>query len=193
MPKLVDAEIQREDIRAAARRVFAERGVRGTGLVHVAEAAGMGRSSLYHYYPDKHSLVAELVREMLEQERDLFRSCLRTGGPALERLETLVRACAALFPEWAAFGRMIIDLRLAEARLLRGYFRDLRRDVTAVIAEGQADGSIAPAPAAKVLASILIGAIDGLLLQYFVDPDALPSPEALARDLVDTTRRMVSS
>ncbi|HIE60581.1 MAG TPA: TetR family transcriptional regulator, partial [Microbacterium sp.] len=42
MPKIVDAEVQRDEIRDAARRVFAERGVRGTGLAPVAAAAGMG-------------------------------------------------------------------------------------------------------------------------------------------------------
>lgn len=191
MPKVVDARSQRVDIRAAARRVFAERGVRGTGLAHVAEAAGMGRSSLYHYYPDKDALLAEMVGEMLEQERALFRHCLRASGSPLERLEGLARACAALFPEWAAFGRVILDLRLEDAKGMRGFFRLIRRDVAAVIAEGQVDGSFARSPAAEVQASILIGAIDGLLLQYFVDPRALPAPEALTGALADVVRRMV--
>ena len=192
MPKVVDGEVQRQDIRAAARKVFSQRGVRGTGLAHVAEAAGMGRSSLYHYYSDKDSLLADMVGEMLEQERELFRSCLREDGPPLERLVRLARACAALFPEWAAFGRMIIDLRLEDADLLRGYFRDLRREVADVIAAGQADGSMTREQGPEVLSSILIGAIDGLLLQYFIDPKALPSPKALSESLADTTRRMLS-
>lgn len=192
MPKVVDANSQRDEIRAAARRVFALRGVRGTGLAHVAEAAGMGRSSLYHYYPDKSALLADMVHEMLEQERRLFRSCLNADGSPLERLEGLARACAALFPEWAAFGRVIIDLRLEDAKGLRKFFRVIRHDMAAVIAEGQADSSIAGSPDAAVLSSILIGAIDGLLLQYFIDPRALPSPDILAQALVDVTNRMVS-
>jgi AcrR family transcriptional regulator len=192
MPKVVDATSQREEIRAAARRVFARRGIRGTGLVHVARAAGMARSSLYHYYPDKDALLADMVGEMLDQERALFRHCLRSEGSPLERLEGLARACAVLFPEWAAFGRVIMDLRLENARGMRGFFRAIRRDVAAVIAEGQADGSLASSPAAEVQASILIGAIDGLLLQYFIDPRALPAPDDLARALADVTRRMLS-
>ena len=84
MPKVVDPTIQREDIRSAARSVFARRGVRGTGLAHVAEAAGMARSSLYHYYPDKDSLLADLLQEMLEQERLLFRSQLRAEGTPIQ-------------------------------------------------------------------------------------------------------------
>ena len=68
MPKVVDTAVQRREIRRAARRVFARRGVASTGLTHVAEAAGMGRSSLYHYYADKASLVRDLTRELLAEE-----------------------------------------------------------------------------------------------------------------------------
>ena len=192
MPKIVDPAVQREDIRTAARAVFATRGVRGTGLAHVADAAGMGRSSLYHYYPDKDALVADMVSEMLAHEQQLFRACLEDEGTPLERLEGLARACAVLFPEWSAFGRVFMDLRLADAREMGGFFRSVRADLAAVIAEGQSQGSIAAAPTAAVQASILIGAIDGLLLQYFVDEDALPTPSVLAEDLVTVTRRMVS-
>jgi len=192
MPKIVDADIQRDEIRAAARRVFAQRGVRGTGLTHVAEAAGMGRSSLYHYYPDKDALLADLVHEMLDRERALFRACLRRPEPPLARLEALARACGALFPEWAAFGRMILDLRLEDARLLKSYLRGLRRDLAEVIAEGQDDGSLSPELGADACAAVLIGAIDGLLLQYFVDPRAFPKPAELAEALCVATRRIVA-
>lgn len=192
MPKVVDPAIQREEIRAAARRVFASRGVRGTGLTHVAKAAGMGRSSLYHYYPDKDALLSDMVGEMLAQEQQLFRACLEGDGAPLARLERLARACAALFPEWAAFGRVFMDLRLEDAREMGGFFRSVRGVLAAVIAEGQADGSMAAEPAAEVQASILIGAIDGLLLQFFIDEAALPEPECLARDLVRVTQRMVA-
>jgi len=190
MPKIVDADSQRDDIRKAARRVFAERGVRGTGLAHVAEAMGMGRSSLYHYYPDKGSLLADLVHEMLEQERALSRACLRDGTP-LARLERLARACGSLFPEWAAFGRLILELRLEDVKPLKSYFRALRRDLGAVITEGQQDGSFSKELGADICASMLLGAIDGLLLQYFVDPGAFPKPDDLADALCTTTRRIV--
>lgn len=193
MPKIVDAELQRDAIRGAARRVFARRGVRGTGLAHVAKAAGMGRSSLYHYYPDKTSLLADMAQELLREEQQLFRSCLHAEGSPIERLQGLARACAGLFPEWAAFGRMTVDLRLEKMTKLRGFFRSIRKEMANVIAAGQADGSIARDCEASVLASVLIGAIDGLLLQYFIDPKALPSPEHLSEALATLTHKMVAT
>jgi AcrR family transcriptional regulator len=193
MPKVVDPTIQREAIRSAARNVFAQRGVRGTGLAHVAEVAGMARSSLYHYYPDKESLLEDLVSEMLDQELRLFRTFLRTEGPPALRLERLARACAAAVQEWSEFGRLIVDLRLEDAKRLKSFFRSLRRETAAVIREGQEDGSMAATPDAEVMASIWIGAIDGLLLQYFVDARALPSRKPLADALVAMTRRLVGA
>jgi TetR/AcrR family transcriptional regulator len=192
MPKIVDAEDQRARIRGAARKVFAERGVRGTGLAHVAEAARMSRSNLYHYYPDKPALLDALVAEVLEQEQMLFRDCLEVAGTPLERLERLARACGTLLPEWAAFGRMFLDLRLEDAQFLKGTFSDLRLTLAAIIAEGQRDGSLCAEPDAAVGASLLMGAIDGLLLQYFVDPQAFPEPDRLAEALCETTRRMLA-
>lgn len=193
MPKVVDAEEQRAKIREAARRVFAEHGVRGTGLAHVADAAGMGRSSLYHYYPDKPALLTDLVRDVLAAERALFERCLGRAGTPLARLEGLAEACAGLFPEWAAFGRLFLDLRLADAHGLRGTLRELRRALAAVIAEGQRDGSLRAEPAPEIAASLLMGAIDGLLLQYFIEPGAFPEPERLADALRETTRRIVAA
>ncbi|MBW2243358.1 MAG: TetR/AcrR family transcriptional regulator [Deltaproteobacteria bacterium] len=192
MPKQVDPNAQRDEIRAAARRVFSRRGVRGTGLAHVAEAAGMGRSSLYHYYPDKQALLADLVREMLEQERLLFSSCLQGEGTPLARIDRLLAACARLFPEWAAFGRMILDLRLEDVASLGAYFGMLRDQLVDVITEGQADGSLAGELDAPLQASILIAAIDGLLLQHFADPSALPEPGVLAEALRDAAHRLLT-
>ena len=76
---------------------------------------------------------------------------------------------------------------------MRGFFRAIRRDMTAVIAEGQADGSIAASPSAEVQSSILLGAIDGPLLQYFIDSHALPAAHELAQALAEMTHRMVST
>jgi AcrR family transcriptional regulator len=192
MPKIVNADDQRTRIRSAARQVFAMRGVRGTGLAHVAEAANMSRSNLYHYYSDKPALLDALVGEVLEQERALFRDCLEDQGAPLERLERLARACGGLFPEWAAFGRLFLDLRLEDTQFLKGLFRDLRHTLAAVVAEGQRDGSLRAEPDAAIVASLLMGAIDGLLLQYFVDPHAFPEPDRLAEALCETTHRIVA-
>lgn len=182
MPKQVDATAQRSEIRDAARRVFSSLGVEGTGLTHVAREAGMGRSSLYHYYPDKAALLDDLMREALEQESLLFRTCLRGVGGARERLDSLIDASVAMFEDWAAVGRMLLDFRLRDATRFGRYFEQIREELARALREGQLAGEIDATLNPTLTAAVLIGAIDGLLLQHFLDPEAL-DPEALRLEL----------
>lgn len=192
MPKLVDAGEQRRQICDAARQVFAQRGVAGTGLVHVADAAGMGRSSLYHYYPDKPSLVRDLAKRVLDEELELFVDVLRGEGPPIRRIEHLVRALVALFDEYAATFRMAFDLRLRDARHLEPFFRRIRAELAAVIEEGRRSGGFDPALDAQLTAATLIGAIDGLVFQHFADPTALTPLDALADEVARICRKVLA-
>ena len=63
----------------------------------------------------------------------------------------------------------MLELRSHDTRLFRPYFRRLRRSLAQVIQEGQRSGEIARAIDPEIAASIWIGAVDGLLLQYVVD------------------------
>jgi AcrR family transcriptional regulator len=51
----------------ACARVLSERGYAGLTTNHVAERAGVGIGSLYVYFPDKDTLVAELVRRTIRE------------------------------------------------------------------------------------------------------------------------------
>lgn len=190
MPKIVDIDVQRSEIRRAARQVFAKRGVTGTGLTHVADHLGMGRSSLYHYYPNKASLVAALSTELLEEEERLFHAATRGEGTALVRIERLAAGVSVLFTEWADLGRVFLQLWSTDARRFRPLFRRLRADLARVIAEGQRAGEIDDRLDPAIAAAIVIGAIDGLLLQHLVDPGAFGDLDALGAALAAAIRRV---
>ena len=49
---------------AAATNLFAERGFAGTNLQDIAEATGLTRPALYHYFKSKESLLSRLVAEL---------------------------------------------------------------------------------------------------------------------------------
>lgn len=193
MPKLVDSEEQRRLIRRAARRVFARRGLAGTGLAQVARAARMGRSSLYHYYPDKASLVHDLAHEILADERSAFAVAARASGSPRERIERLAVALARVVEESATMGRILLELCSREAGRLRPLFRDLRRDLAVVIEEGQTLGEFDTTCTPELTSALVIGAIDGLLLQKLVDPSAFPDPEGLRGAVVHTVHKLVAA
>lgn len=192
MPKIVDAASQRRAIRGAARRVFAQRGLRGTGLTHVARAAGMGRSSLYHYYPDKDALVRDLLRDVLAEEEALFAEASAGEGGALARIEALAARMVGLFEPWASVARLMIDLRAQRRAGFRGFFRRIRAHLADVISEGQASGEIDRSLDPQLAAATVIGAIDGLLLQYFVEPGVFGDGRGLAAELARSVSKALA-
>lgn len=173
MPKVVDADQQRKAIRDAARRVFTTRGIESTGLAHVAEAAGMGRSSIYHYYTDKDSLIRDLAKDLLDREEEMFEGALRREGPPLQRILALFDELTAVCDAWVAIGTMVMDLRRLDPTRFRGFFRRIRRELAQLIVEGQNRGEIASTLKPEAVAAVLIGMIDGLLFQKLIDPGAL--------------------
>ncbi len=193
MPKIVDGVAQKAEIRTAARRVFGRRGIKGTGLAAVADAAGMGRSSLYHYYPDKSSLVRDIARDLLESEEKLFRGVLESKGESTRRIEQLMTGMSHVFEAWSRNGSITLDLHTLRALDFRNFFRRIRQLLAEVIAEGQRDGSIDSNLDSVWTASFLIASMDGLLLQYLADRRAFDDIGGLETALVMSVRKVLAA
>jgi AcrR family transcriptional regulator len=101
-------EDQREAILACAATLVAQHGYPGTSMNEVAQACGLSKATLYHYYKDKyallvsiteghvqrlHALVAEVTAERLDPEahlRELVRRIVEeyAGAQAAHRVLT---------------------------------------------------------------------------------------------------------
>ena len=191
MPKVVDAAQQRARIRDAALTAFARRGVAATGLAQIAAEAGISRTGLYHYYPDKDALVRDLARDLLAEEERLFEQALRVPGPADDRVERLADGVLEKFVAWAQYGRPLLEIWARETQRLRPLLRRLRETLAALIEEGQAAGEIAGHLPPVETAALLVGLIDGLMIQVFIDPESVRSSKAMREALVTALRRIL--
>jgi AcrR family transcriptional regulator len=96
-----DAQRNRERIMAAARELFAERGVEAT-LDGVAGRAGVGVGTVYRRYPNKDALLDELFEERVGELAALAEASVSDADPwgalirFLERVEELFVADRAL-------------------------------------------------------------------------------------------------
>ena len=59
----------RDKILDAAEDLFARRGFAGIGMREVADAAGLGKSSLFHHFKSKAELYAAVVGRILDHLR----------------------------------------------------------------------------------------------------------------------------
>jgi AcrR family transcriptional regulator len=97
--KLPTQERARRTYRAileAGARILERQGYEALTTNHVADLAGVGIASLYEYFPNKHALVAEIVRHVLEDLlADLARSTqLITTSPLEAWLGSMYAAVA---------------------------------------------------------------------------------------------------
>lgn len=170
MPKIVEVAQKRREILAAAAATFAQSGYR-TSLDRVAARAGMGKSSLYHYFPTKQALFNALVDDLLRHEAGLFEAVLSAPGTPSERLQRLLDALAALFEAWRQAGPLVLDV-LGTPRgrgRLQETLRAIRIALAELIRDGQQAGVFQEGPP-EVLSTLVLAVMDGLLLQELLDP-----------------------
>jgi AcrR family transcriptional regulator len=77
---------KREEILAAARRVFARQGFRGTTIADIAEEAKIALGTIYLYFPSKEDVFAALSQQL----HQIIASALTEVGPT-ETLDGAVR------------------------------------------------------------------------------------------------------
>ena len=162
MPKLWDATIEthrravRDATIDAARELVAERGIRGVTMSAVAERTGIGRATLYKYFPDVESILSAWHEAQVEAHADeLLRLSERRGSPR-ERLHAVLAAYAAIqreHPEDALVATLHDGDHVSRAR------DRLEALVAALIEEGAADGEIRTDVPAGELAQFTLHAL----------------------------------
>ena len=172
------AERRREEILAAATRVFADRGFPDTDLELVAREVGVSKGTLYRYFPSKRDLfLAAVDRGMLGLREELDR-CFSTGTGPVDRIEAALRTYLRYF----AARPDLVELLIQERAQFRDrdrptYFvhrdaavlpwRDLARELVAT----GVFRPVSPELVADLVSNLLYGT---LFTNHFADRPATP-------------------
>ncbi len=144
----------------AARAGILAVGWRRTTLTDIARRAGVSRMTIYRRWPDMQTLLADLMtREWSGVVED---AALTEGASPLERLAGGITATVAELRANELFAKIVeVDPELLLPYLLdrRGRTQDaILGLVEAVIAEGQADGSVRPGDPRLLARSLMLTA-----------------------------------
>jgi AcrR family transcriptional regulator len=169
---------RRQQILFAAARVFARRGLAATKIADIAAEVGMSHGLVYHYFPSKEDLFAELVRWAAGGVRAVTEGEGEPTGP-WERIRLMLTMMLGgvrhqpdvfLVMTQAAMGYGVPD---SAREIALQYSEESHRAIARVIAEGQTAGVMKPG-APDQMATTLLSAISGLAVFRAVYGDAVP-------------------
>ena len=176
---------QREAILAQAARLFAQRGYASTSMNEVAQACGLSKATLYHYFRDKYALLVSIAEghvTRLEALVDEVRAL--ELGPADELRALILRIVAEYAGAQDAHRVLTEDVRFL-ADTDRERIIGIERRVVAGFASAIAAWQPAQAEAglATPLTMLLFGMINWLFT--WMRPDRGLTHEAIAPIVAD--------
>lgn len=157
-----------ESLLAVAVEVFGERGYDGTSMDDLARAAGITKSSFYHHVKGKE----ELLRRSLDRALGGLFAALTAAeagtGPAVQRLEGLLRGSVAVLVAELPHVTLLLRVRgnTETERSALARRREFDHRVTALVAAAEAEGDLRTSADPALAARLLFGLINSLTEWY---------------------------
>jgi AcrR family transcriptional regulator len=158
-------DTKRPVIVRAATSLFAERGIDGTSMRDIAEAAGVREAAIYRHFAGKDDLARDIFLSWYGWYSEKLQDIVRGPAGALDKLREIVRhEFSAVTDHSEAFVYFCEN----EARFLRSLPREIvsaRRVFTTFIKAGQARGEVGTG-SPELLADMLSGALCAVALTW---------------------------
>ncbi len=169
----------------ATRQVIAEHGVAGATSRAITGAAGENLASITYYFGSKDALVtAALIAHVRELIAPVLDELAEERSPADKLARSVARLGALFSAHRADLPAYVECLSLAgrDERVgdeVRSLFDQVTASIAVEIARHQSTGAIPPWADPAVMARLMIGLVNGVILGAVVDPSS-SSTEAFA-------------
>jgi AcrR family transcriptional regulator len=169
---------------SAAALVFAQKGYTGTLMAQVAQAAGIGKGTIYEYFKSKEDLFFAVFEHiMAESGEQMAAAAGKPNGSTANRLGLMATALiqtwmakldlyALVMEFWSATTALTCRQRFKAA--FKAGYADFRQLIARLIQKGIDDGEFISGIDPQKIAAALIGSWDALLLQAWLDPEFDP-------------------
>jgi len=149
---------------AASVDVFNERGYDGTSMEDLSARLGIGKSSIYHHVESKEALLRLALDEALLALEQAEQDVRAMAGPAVERLEILLRRSVQVLFDRLPYVTLLLRVRgnseVERQALTRR--RRIDRLVAELVKEAVSDGALRPDIDPVVSARLLFGTVNSL-------------------------------
>lgn len=167
-----DKHRRREDILRAARDVFAREGYHEAKVEDIAAAAHVGKGTVYLYFPDKSSIMQELIDRVLVQLEGAILRVDIANADVSAQVKHNIRAIVGVFLDDPTLPKILLSPLSGGdpdfQRRLQEFLRTVHGLLSQALSEGQSYAIVAPGDS-DVQASFILGALKELLLQAAVN------------------------
>ena len=178
-------EYQRRMILTQAAHLFARRGYAATSMNEVAEACGLAKASLYHYYRDKYSLLISIADTHVSRLRVVVAQVGDVGLAPKQELRELIRRFLAEYADARDAHRVLTEavrfLQNADRARVLGKEREVVEGFAAAI--GRLRPQLRRAALTKPLTMLLFGMMNWMFT--WMKDDGVLDYEAMAPIVAD--------
>ncbi|MDH3654748.1 MAG: TetR/AcrR family transcriptional regulator [Myxococcales bacterium] len=182
--------VSSQQIIDAAIRVLARQGYAKTSLLEIAKEAGMSKGALHYHYPTKEALIHTVLETACNAvQARTMQAWSPSDNPfaALRKSLEELWATRAERSDEALVVADLLALSLSDESLrpkLAEFYELGAEQIRAYLEQNLISLGLEPRISLEILPRIVIGLLDGLVMQAFVDPDALSPDEVV--DAVQT-------
>ncbi len=193
MGKHLGENKRRQDILAASRTLFVEKGYATTSLEDIAQAAGISRGGMYFYYRNKQEILEALCQEMVEDSIAYLARALQ--GP-YSNPHLLLEAILAYYMRYlvqnqqaTALSQLLMEVSLRDQTVHDILARNMQSLETMLAHLLSASGIMSQGPLSgfdpKEVAALISMVVEGVKTRYLLmrDPDSLKSTVRLLSTL----------
>jgi AcrR family transcriptional regulator len=191
-----DERAGRGEVRPAvvreATRLFAERGFDGTALQDIADAVGVSKPAVLHYFPSKEHVRDAVLDGFLAHWKEHLPRLLFAAPTGLGRFEAIFGAVRQFFADDPDRARLVLREILDRPAAVRALVRDAVRPWLAAIADfiraGQAGGTHHPdldpeAYLLQMLQLVIAAGVSNAVLPVALDDDPAKARARSDREL----------
>lgn len=176
-----------DSLLAVAVGVFNQRGFDGTSMEHLSAQLGISKSSIYHHVSGKEELLRLAVDRALDALFAAVEAPDTTTGPAIDRLENLVKRSIHVLVAELPYVTLLLRIRgntTVERRALARR-REFDHIVGNLVEEACNEGSIRPGVDPALTSRLIFGTVNSLIEWY------RPSRTLAADEVADAVATMI--
>jgi len=192
--RATDYDDKRRAILDRSAELFAEHGYDRASMSKIAEACGVSKANLYHYYKDKEELLFDVIRFHLEELLEVVEGADRPDLAPAARLKELVAALLEAYRDADAQHNVQINgLRLLPADR-QGELKAMERDLVRIFSDAVA--GVAPQLKGTKLLKPVTMSLFGMINWHYLwfkntgEVTRADYAELVAQLIVDGTRHL---